>query len=179
MTKRKKIEQIHPVDAHVGARLRERRILLSISQEQLGKYVGLTFQQIQKYEKGLNRISCSKLFEFAKFLKVDIGYFFAGYDNVGPYVIPNLTLNNSGYAAAADSGDDSYNAGNPSENNHGTAKDIDAERIALEKFSNDIETLIGAFASIRNEQTQKHILNLVKSLSKNAKLLEGDESIVE
>ena len=64
------------VDIHVGARLRLRRTLLGISQEKLGDAVGLTFQQIQKYERGANRIGCSRLYEFSLFLDVQPSYFF-------------------------------------------------------------------------------------------------------
>ena len=77
MSKRKQ-EGIHYVDAYVGKRLRQRRLMMKISQDQLASHVKLTFQQIQKYERGLNRISCSKLYEFSKFLEIDIGYFFRG-----------------------------------------------------------------------------------------------------
>ena len=66
----------HAVDAHVGKRLRLRRGLMGWSQEKLGAAVGLTFQQIQKYEKGTNRISCSRLYEFALLLEVPANYFF-------------------------------------------------------------------------------------------------------
>ena len=66
----------HPVDVHVGARMRQRRTLLGRSQEKLGTAVGLTFQQIQKYERGSNRIGSSRLFEFAKVLDVPVSYFF-------------------------------------------------------------------------------------------------------
>src|SRR5258708_33966085 len=66
----------HPVDVHVGARMRQRRTLLGMSQEKLGTAVGLTFQQIQKYECGSNRIGSSRLFEFAKVLGVPGAYFF-------------------------------------------------------------------------------------------------------
>ena len=55
----------HPVDAHVGARMRQRRSLLGMSQTAVGTAVGLTFQQIQKYERGANRIGSSRLYEFA------------------------------------------------------------------------------------------------------------------
>ena len=65
-----------PVDVHVGARLRLRRNLLGMSQEQLAKACGLTFQQIQKYERGTNRMGSSRLFQFAKLLDVSISYFF-------------------------------------------------------------------------------------------------------
>jgi len=66
-----------PIDVHVGARLKERRISLEITQEELGSVVGLTFQQIQKYERGANRISGSRLYEFAQCLDVPITWFFA------------------------------------------------------------------------------------------------------
>ena len=66
----------HPVDVHVGARMRQRRTLLGMSQEKLGTAVGLTFQQIQKYESGSNRIGSSRLYEFAKVLDVPVSYFF-------------------------------------------------------------------------------------------------------
>lgn len=66
----------HPVDVHVGARVRQRRTLLGMSQEKLGAAVDLTFQQIQKYERGANRIGCSRLYEFSKVLDVPVDYFF-------------------------------------------------------------------------------------------------------
>ncbi|MFI5001886.1 MAG: helix-turn-helix domain-containing protein, partial [Reyranellales bacterium] len=66
----------HPVDIHVGARVRQRRTLLGMSQTKLGDAVGLTFQQIQKYERGSNRIGSSRLFEFAKVLDVPVSHFF-------------------------------------------------------------------------------------------------------
>lgn len=69
----------HAVDVHVGNRLRARRIILGISQESLGDAVGVTFQQIQKYEKGVNRIGASRLFEFSCILKVPVDYFFEEY----------------------------------------------------------------------------------------------------
>jgi transcriptional regulator with XRE-family HTH domain len=65
-----------PVDVHVGTRVRQRRSLLGMSQTTLGKAVGLTFQQIQKYERGANRIGSSRLYEFAAVLDVPVSYFF-------------------------------------------------------------------------------------------------------
>ena len=64
------------VDIHVGQRVKARRNALGLSQESLGDSVGLTFQQIQKYEKGTNRISSSRLQQFAHILKVDVPWFF-------------------------------------------------------------------------------------------------------
>ncbi|MEE8393911.1 MAG: helix-turn-helix transcriptional regulator [Rhodospirillales bacterium] len=65
-----------PVDIHVGSRVRLRRTLMGFSQERLGDAVGLTFQQIQKYERGANRIGASRLFEFSKILDVPVSFFF-------------------------------------------------------------------------------------------------------
>ncbi len=67
-----------PVDVHVGKRIRERRVSLGMSQEKLGDYLGLSFQQFQKYEKGANRISASKLWALSNFFKVSIEWFFEG-----------------------------------------------------------------------------------------------------
>lgn len=74
--KRKTKGTADSVDVHVGKRLQLRRSLLGLSQEKLGEAVGLTFQQIQKYEKGLNRISSGKLFQFSNILDVPVQYFF-------------------------------------------------------------------------------------------------------
>lgn len=65
-----------PVDIHVGARVRLRRTLLGMSQEKLGKALGLTFQQVQKYERGANRIGSSRLFQLSKILDVPVSFFF-------------------------------------------------------------------------------------------------------
>jgi transcriptional regulator with XRE-family HTH domain len=66
----------HLVDKHVGLRVRQRRIALGISQEALGNACSVTFQQIQKYERGINRVSASRLYEFARVLRVPVGFFF-------------------------------------------------------------------------------------------------------
>ncbi len=66
----------NPVDTHVGSRVRLRRMLLGISQERLGESMGLTFQQVQKYEKGVNRIGASRLFQISKILDVPVQFFF-------------------------------------------------------------------------------------------------------
>jgi transcriptional regulator with XRE-family HTH domain len=73
---RPKIETPSPIDIHVGARVRLRRTLLGMSQEKLGSAIGLTFQQIQKYERGANRIGASRLFDMARALDVPIAFFF-------------------------------------------------------------------------------------------------------
>lgn len=76
----KPLRKSNEIDQRVGARLRERRNALHLSQEQVGDRLGLTFQQIQKYEKGTNRISASRLYELSRILDVDIDYFFDGID---------------------------------------------------------------------------------------------------
>jgi transcriptional regulator with XRE-family HTH domain len=68
----------NPVDLHVGARIRMRRRILGVSQERLAEDLGLTFQQIQKYERGANRVSASKLYEIARSLQSPVDYFFEG-----------------------------------------------------------------------------------------------------
>ena len=80
MDKRKTKGTPDNVDVHVGQRLRVRRSLLGMSQEKLAEAIGLTFQQIQKYERGINRISAGRLFQFSKILDVPVGYF---YDKIG------------------------------------------------------------------------------------------------
>ena len=74
---------IHPIDRHVGFRLRLARASRKLSQTDLAKASGITFQQVQKYEKGTNRVSASRLFEFATLLGVEISYFFDGADETG------------------------------------------------------------------------------------------------
>jgi transcriptional regulator with XRE-family HTH domain len=69
-------KQANPVDAHVGHRVRLRRMLMGMSQEKLGELLGLTFQQVQKYEKGVNRIGAGRLFEIAGILGVPISFFY-------------------------------------------------------------------------------------------------------
>ncbi len=77
----------NPVDVYVGTRLKIRRLELGYSQNKIGEMTGITFQQVQKYEKGLNRIGSSRLYEFAKILKVPVSYFFEQYE---------LTFGNNG-----------------------------------------------------------------------------------
>ena len=66
----------NPVDVHVGRRVRMRRVLIGLSQEKLGEHLDLTFQQVQKYEKGTNRVSASRLYEIAHILGVPVSFFF-------------------------------------------------------------------------------------------------------
>lgn len=140
---------IHHVDKYVGEKLRKRRLLLKVSQEQLAECVDLTFQQIQKYEKGLNRISCSKLYEFAHFLKTDIEYFFQGLSGACPVTVVG------GADALCDSATAEYVAPGPQS---GSSE--------VSKLSNDIDTLITAFSKIKNREVRDHVLSLVQSLNR-------------
>jgi transcriptional regulator with XRE-family HTH domain len=74
----------NPVDVHVGSRVRLRRMLLGMSQEKLGEFLGLTFQQVQKYEKGVNRVGASRLYDLSQVLGVPVQYF---YDELQPAAI--------------------------------------------------------------------------------------------
>lgn len=80
-----------PVDTYVGSRIRHRRLLLGISQRDLGNGLGLTFQQIQKYESGANRVGASRLFEMSRLLDVTVAYFFEDM----PDSISRATVNHS------------------------------------------------------------------------------------
>lgn len=77
-----KKESVHPIDKHVGERIRARRMLLAISQDRLASSIGLTFQQVQKYERGHNRVSASRLYEIAKALSVEPSFFFEGLPSI-------------------------------------------------------------------------------------------------
>jgi transcriptional regulator with XRE-family HTH domain len=75
-----------PIDKHVGSRVRMRRIMLAMSQEKLGAALGLTFQQVQKYEKGTNRIGASRLQQISQILQVPVAFFFEDLPNtLAPY----------------------------------------------------------------------------------------------
>jgi transcriptional regulator with XRE-family HTH domain len=80
----------NPIDKHVGSRVRMRRMMLAMSQEKLSEALGVTFQQIQKYEKGTNRISASRLQQSADMLQVPVAFFFEDAPNV-PGAAPQVT----------------------------------------------------------------------------------------
>jgi transcriptional regulator with XRE-family HTH domain len=84
-------KQASAIDAHVGNRVRLRRMLVGMSQEKLGEHLGLTFQQVQKYEKGVNRIGAGRLFEISRILGAEIPYFYEG-------VMHDLSRRSPGFA---------------------------------------------------------------------------------
>jgi transcriptional regulator with XRE-family HTH domain len=72
------------IDDHVGKRIRERRIMLGLTQQQLAEMIGVTYQQAHKYERGINRVSAGRLFEIGRVLSVPVGYFYEGIGEDGP-----------------------------------------------------------------------------------------------
>ena len=125
-----------PIDVHVGSRVRLRRRLLGMSQGRLGKALGLTFQQIQKYERGTNRISSSRLYRLSKTLDVPVPFFFE-----------ELPADVSAKAERlADNGQESFEQNRL------------AERETLE--------LVRAYYRIKDEKARKRVLELVKAMGK-------------
>jgi transcriptional regulator with XRE-family HTH domain len=124
----------NPIDIHVGGRVRMRRMLVGMSQEKLGDSLGLTFQQVQKYEKGANRIGASRLYQIARVLGVPIEFF---YDGVAA----------EGHAAAEGFAE--------AESGH--------FEIDMLSTSEGIQ-LNSAFFSIRDPKVRKRVLELIKAL---------------
>jgi transcriptional regulator with XRE-family HTH domain len=86
---RRSTSRTQDVDRHVGARIRERRIMLGLTQQQLADLIGVTYQQAHKYERGINRVSAGRLFEIAQVLSVPVSYFFDGLaENGGRGITP-------------------------------------------------------------------------------------------
>ena len=129
----------HPVDVHVGTRLRQRRTLLGMSQTALGDAVGLSFQQVQKYERGGNRMGSSRLFEFAKVLDVPVSHFF---EEMTSEVATGKRKAGRSKTKASDE------------------TDINTKRETLE--------LVRAYYKIRNKGVRQQIRDMVQALASNA-----------
>lgn len=125
----------HPIDIHVGARVRTRRRLLGITQEKLGEALGLTFQQVQKYERGSNRISASRLYELARILAVPVTYFYEGVEELDSGVAPVLP----GAAAAP----------------------FEAEQLS----SRETHDLLRFYYSLPDPRVRRRFLDLLKSIA--------------
>lgn len=134
-------KQPSSVDAHVGSRVRLRRMLIGMSQEKLGELLGLTFQQVQKYEKGANRIGASRLFDISSILGVPVSYFFDDLPSTDP-------------------------AFRKQQNGVGATADVDAGPYMME-FVSSAEgfQLVRAFTKITDPRVRKRMLELVKSLT--------------
>ena len=125
----------HPVDVYVGKRLRERRNMMGLSQENLADTVGITFQQVQKYERGANRLSASRLYDFARKLDVPVNYFFDDYEQTAQ------NTNNGGMAESA------------------TA--FEHEDLS----SREMLELAKAFRRIRNSKVKKSVTDLIRAIA--------------
>jgi transcriptional regulator with XRE-family HTH domain len=143
----------HPVDIHVGSRIRQRRSLLGMSQNTVGTAVGLSFQQIQKYERGSNRIGSSRLFEFAKVLDVPVSYFF---DEMPSNALAGRPMSGRGRKGFGE-------AATPFEQE----KDPLAKRETI--------TLVRAYYKIRESRVRKRIFEMVKTVgaASHAEVLTG------
>src|SRR5271156_3364828 len=88
MVKRKRGRSTAAIDDHVGGRIRERRIMLGLTQQQLAEMIGVTYQQAHKYERGINRVSAGRLYEIARVLNAPITYFYEGIADDKPRAVP-------------------------------------------------------------------------------------------
>lgn len=129
----------NPIDLHVGSRVRLRRMLLGMSQEKLAEHLRLTFQQVQKYEKGINRIGASRLFDLAKVLGVPVQFF---YDDAPVRIAGPRGANKSGF----------------------TERSADNNLVDFIHSREGIE-LTKAFMRIRDQKVRRSIVDLVRALS--------------
>ncbi|MHA1153074.1 MAG: helix-turn-helix domain-containing protein [Alphaproteobacteria bacterium] len=130
----------NPVDVHVGTRVRLRRTLLGMTQTGLGQAIGLTFQQVQKYERGVNRIGSSRLYDLARVLDVPVNFFF---DEMPKEIASKSGAPSSGRPEGAEVFD----------------PDIVSKRETLE--------LVRAYYKIDNPQVRKRLFEMVKALGKS------------
>jgi transcriptional regulator with XRE-family HTH domain len=130
-----------PIDVHVGSRIRLRRTLLGMSQERLGESLGLTFQQVQKYERGVNRVGASRLFDLSRVLDVPISFFFDD--------MPDSLSANFG-------GTTGRRPGTNSESQDPFADDTLSRRETLE--------LVRAYYRITDPSIRKRVFELIKSM---------------
>lgn len=135
--------EINPMDIHVGNRLRVRRIQLGLTQEKLAGLLGLTFQQVQKYEHGANRVSASRLYEIATVLKVPITYFYE-----------NIADGTPAFEGMAESGQEP----------------IDGQDELSASHLNSRETieLVKAYYRVTDPKKRKTILDLIRSMTDKA-----------
>ena len=139
----------NPVDVHVGKRIRMRRNLLGWSQEKLGSLLGLTFQQVQKYEKGLNRVSASRLWDFSVVLDTSVSFFFEDMDVDVAKNSPRMFVN-----PVPDSC---------------LREDIGVFDVDPMNKDETME-LVKAYYKISNRQAARHLFDLIVSMSKSSYL---------
>lgn len=139
----------NPVDVHVGKRIRLRRTLLGYSQQLMARKLGLTFQQLQKYEKGHNRVGASRLWDISRILKVPMDFFFQEMDKE--------IENNSPMMQVMSGGEDAFMF----------SQDCDTIDLDPMKKQETIE-LVSAYYKISNRALAKQVFDLVISLSKTS-----------
>ena len=132
------------VDVHVGRRIRLRRTLLGMSQEQLGSALNITFQQVQKYERGANRVSASRLWDISQIIDVPISYFFEDMSDVTLQASPRKMASSTSEDVAVDD-----------------AKDPMARRETLE--------LVRTYYSIEEAHVRRRIADMVKAIAQTIK----------
>lgn len=135
----------NPIDLHVGSRVRLQRMLLGMSQERLGERLGLTFQQIQKYEKGINRIGASRLFDLAQVLGVSVQFFYDDAPVAGHKVSNNGTSSITAIPGFAERPADNF------------VVDFLSSREGIE--------LNKAFVRITDPKVRRSVVELVRSLA--------------
>jgi len=135
-----------PVDVHVGKRLRLRRTLMGYSQEQLAAAVGVTFQQIQKYERGSNRVSASRLYDIARVLNVPISFFFEDISDDVTTQRPTQNLPEQAGLALAEAAAPAY--------------EVD------EMSKSETLELVRAYWRLPHSDMRKHVLDLLKTMGR-------------
>ncbi len=145
---------LNAVDEYIGARIRIRRNLLGLSQDQLAKSLRISFQQIQKYEKGSNRIAGSRIWQMARMLNIPISYFFDGVER---------SLSFKGFNVPQYASDCLCDA------------EEEFTEIPLE-MENSVRELVDAFVSIKDPVVANHILDLVKSLAQKEKNIPSEST---
>lgn len=137
----------NPVDLHVGQKLRARRTLVGMTQQEMAEAIGITFQQIQKYETGKNRTSASRLFQFARLLDAPADYFFDG------LIVSDTKIGiKPGFA-----------------DNKQAEFDAEEDDIMTRKETID---LVKTYYSIQDEQLRKDFLKMLKQMSKTSKAIQ-------
>ncbi|RBM06332.1 XRE family transcriptional regulator [Novacetimonas cocois] len=150
-----------PVDVYVGSRIRLRRTLLGMSQERLGTALGLTFQQVQKYERGANRVGASRLYDLARVLDVPIAFFFDGMpqDNAPQSDVPPGTAMTS-FAESRESFGGVPIASQP----EGTEDRFASNELALLSRRETID-LVRSYYRISDPAVRRRVLELVRSMA--------------
>lgn len=142
----------NPIDIHVGKRIKMRRTLLGWSQEKLGDLLGLTFQQIQKYEKGLNRVSASRLWDFSVVMETPISFFYDDMDKNVAKQSPRMFSNPEAELSLNEE-----------------EKIFNDPKVDPMQKEETLE-LVRAYYKIANRQAAKHLFNLIIAMSKSAYL---------